>query len=654
MSSNAITSQSHQLLQSYFGFEAFRPGQLDVIENILGGQSAAAIFPTGSGKSICYQLPAIALPHLTLVVSPLLALMQDQLAFLKQKGISAASIDSTQSREQANEIMRGIRSGQIKILMISVERLNNERFRQFISEIPLSLLVVDEAHCISEWGHNFRPDYLKLPRYRQELNIPQTLLLTATATPKVIEDMGDKFGIAKENVSLTGFYRANLHLAVQGVKTLDKLDTLCHWLQPRQGLSGIIYVTLQKTAEQVAEHLRSRNIPAIAYHAGMNSDVRSKIQDDFMSGRQQLIVATIAFGMGIDKSDIRYVVHYDLPKSVENYAQEIGRAGRDGGDSDCLVLANGDNLSTLENFVYGDTPESSAIAIVLDEILKAAHSQSGNKGREWEVVLNSLSGQSNIRPLSLKTLLVYLELFNVIKPTYSYFAEYKYKLLKGEEEILAGFNGERRDFVQAIFNSSDKAKIWFSINFDRLHQDYASDRQRVLKAINYLDEKGMIELQSKQMTQVYDILDPNFSAQSLQTSLFERFSQKERSEIERINHLVAFFTSDSCLSQQLAHYFADRNMTAACGTCSVCLGQLAVLPPQPYLRPLGELDFNALTQSGISKLDKACSPVLLSRFLCGLTTPIFTRLKMRACKGHASLEKYPFGEVKLWVESNLT
>lgn len=653
MSSNAITSQSHHLLQSYFGFEAFRPGQQDVINAILNGQSAAAIFPTGSGKSICYQLPAIALPHLTLVVSPLLALMQDQLAFLKLKGISAASIDSTQSREQANEIMRGIRSGQIKILMISVERLNNERFRQFISEIPLSLLVVDEAHCISEWGHNFRPDYLKLPRYRQELNIPQTLLLTATATPKVIEDMGDKFGIAKENISLTGFYRANLHLAVQGVKTADKLDTLCHWLQPRQGLSGIIYVTLQKTAEQVAEQLSRRNIPAIAYHAGMNSDVRSKIQNDFMSGRQQLIVATIAFGMGIDKSDIRYVVHYDLPKSIENYAQEIGRAGRDGGDSDCLVLANGDNLSTLENFVYGDTPESSAIAIVLDEILKASHSQSGHKGREWEVVLNSLSGQSNIRPLSLKTLLVYLELFNVIKPTYSYFAEYKYKLLKGEAEILAGFNGERRDFVQAIFNSSDKAKIWFSINFDRLQQDYASDRQRVLKAINYLDEKGMIELQSKQMTQVYDILDPNFSVQSLQSSLFERFSQKEHSEIERINHLVSFFTSNLCLSQQLAHYFADRKMTAACGTCSVCQGQLAVLPPQPYLTPLAELDFNGLTQAGINKLDKACSPVLLSRFLCGLTTPIFTRLKMRACTGHACLEKYPFGAVKLWVESNL-
>ncbi|MEI6858946.1 MAG: ATP-dependent DNA helicase RecQ [Shewanella sp.] len=652
MSSHTVNFEPHRLLQSYFGFDSFRPGQLDVINTILNGQSAAAIFPTGSGKSICYQLPAIVLPHLTLVVSPLLALMQDQLAFLRQKGISAASIDSTQSREQANQVMSGIRSGQVKILMISVERLNNERFRQFISEVPLSLLVVDEAHCISEWGHNFRPDYLKLPRYRHQLKIPQTLLLTATATPKVIKDMGDKFGI--DNVSLTGFYRANLRLAVQGVKSLDKLDTLCQWLQPRQGQSGIIYVTLQHTAEQVAEQLRSRNIPAIAYHAGMNSDVRSKIQDDFMSSRQQLIVATIAFGMGIDKSNIRYVVHYDLPKSIENYAQEIGRAGRDGANSDCLVLANSDNLNTLENFVYGDTPESSAIAVVLDEINKAIHSPSNSKGQQWEVVLNSLSGQSNIRPLSLKTLLVYLELFNVIKPTYSYFAEYKYKLLKSEAEILAVFNGERRDFVQAIFNHSDKAKIWFSVNFERLHQHYSSDRQRVLKAINYLDEKGMIELQTKQMTQVYDILDPRFSTEKLQFSLFERFSQKERSEIERISHLVAFFTSDACLSQQLAHYFADMNMTAPCGTCSVCLGEQAILPPPPFLYPLNELDFNALTTLAIIKLDKACSSVLLSRFLCGLTTPIFTRLKMRACHGHGSLEKYPFAEVKLWVESNLT
>ena len=197
-----------QTLKQYFGFEALRAGQTQVIQHVLSGQSATAIFPTGAGKSLCYQLPALHLPHLTLVISPLLALIKDQLEFLRSKGIAAASIDSTQDRDRTQRIMQQARSGQLKILMISVERLKNERFRQFISQVPISMLVVDEAHCISEWGHNFRPDYLKLPYYRDQLNIPQVLLLTATATPQVIEDMRQKFNIDKGAITVTGFYIA--------------------------------------------------------------------------------------------------------------------------------------------------------------------------------------------------------------------------------------------------------------------------------------------------------------------------------------------------------------------------------------------------------------------------------------------------------------
>ncbi|MEF1230636.1 ATP-dependent DNA helicase RecQ, partial [Vibrio fortis] len=204
-----------QKLKQVFGFDSLRHGQKQVIDNVLAGQSAAAIFPTGSGKSLCYQLPALELPHLTLVISPLLALMKDQLSFLHSKGIAAAAIESSQDRQTTQQVMQSVRNGETKILMISVERLKNERFRQFISQVPISLLVVDEAHCISEWGHNFRPDYLKLPHYQKQLNIPQVLLLTATATTGVIQDMQTKFNIAPESVVVTGFYRKNLDLAIQ-------------------------------------------------------------------------------------------------------------------------------------------------------------------------------------------------------------------------------------------------------------------------------------------------------------------------------------------------------------------------------------------------------------------------------------------------------
>ncbi|OUS31343.1 recombinase RecQ [Thalassotalea sp. 42_200_T64] len=640
-----MTISAQQLLQSHFGFSQFRQGQQQVVETILSGQSAAAIFPTGSGKSLCYQLPAIALPNLTLVISPLLALMQDQLEFLNAKGIAAASIDSMQSKEQAQQMMRGVRSGQIKILMISVERLNNERFRQFLSQIPISLLVVDEAHCISEWGHNFRPDYLKLPKYQQQFNIQQTLLLTATATEKVITDMGEKFHIASQNIVLTGFYRPNLNLNVQGINQSDKDSYLAQWLSDKTDQSGIVYVTLQQTAEQVARSLSARGISATAYHAGMDSDSRQNIQKNFMNGNINIIVATIAFGMGIDKSNIRFVVHYDLPKSIENYAQEIGRAGRDGGSSECLVLANYDNLNVLENFIYGDTPEASAINEVVNEIIEQAKQNRG----QWEVVLNSLSAQSNIRLLSLKTLLVYLELAGLIKPAYSYFAEYKFKLKCTETELIHRFEGERQSFVKALFSSSDKARIWYGINFDSLQQQYPSDRSRVIAAIEYFAEKDLIELQTKQMTEVFQVNLNIIDLAGLTSNMFTRFASKEQSEIQRIAHLLAFFASNTCLSQQLANYFADFQLEQPCGHCTVCYGHVAQLPPVPALKPIEEFDFTQHTQDIITKLGPHASITLVSRFLCGLTTPIFTKLRVRKLTGFAMFEHYRFQQIKNWV-----
>ncbi len=393
----------------------------------------------------------------------------------------------------------------------------------------------------------------------------------------------------------------------------------------------------------------------------MTNEQRQFIQQQFMAGSLGIIVATIAFGMGIDKSDIRFVAHFDLPKSIENYAQEIGRAGRDGESSDCLVLANGDNLNVLENFVYGDTPELQAINYVLNEIAQSVSHVSTNSTiqtttqgpGQWEVVLNSLSTQSNIRLLSLKTLLVYLEIFEVIKPVYSYFAEYKFKFLQPKEQVIDRFQGERQDFVKAIIDSSDMARTWGTVNFDQLNQSYPSDRSRALTALGYLDEQGMIELQTKQMTQVYQVLKPNLDIDELGASLYERFCSKEQSEINRIHQLVAFFTGDKCLSRQLAQYFADSQLQADCGHCSVCAGYPARLPELPPLTPLDKYNFEEVTSSIRVKLADSATSVLISRFLCGLTTPIFTRLKARSLTGFALLDKYRFAEVKAWVETHL-
>ena len=641
-----------QSLAEVFGFQQLRAGQQQVIEAVLDGRSAAAIFPTGSGKSLCYQLPALHLPYLTLVVSPLLALMQDQLAFLARHGISAASIDSAQSREQAAEVMNRARSGALKILMISVERLKNERFRNFIAQVPISLLVVDEAHCISEWGHNFRPDYLKLPDYQRQFAIPQVLLLTATATPQVVADMQRKFAIAADDVVTTGFYRANLNLLVEPVSGADKRRRLVEWLVARLGQPSIVYVTQQKSAEQVAEHLSRQGVPASAYHAGMAHEAREAIQRQFMAGRINCIVATIAFGMGIDKRDIRNVVHFDLPKSIENYSQEIGRAGRDGLASDCLVLANRDSLSLLENFVYGDTPELEGIRQVLDEL------QTAGQDGQWELMLGALSERSNIRPLPLKTLLVQLELRGIIAARYAYFAEYRFKYLIEPADLLARFDGERRRFVEALVASASRARTWCTLDFEALYRQHQAERSRVVKALEYFQEQGWIELESKQMTEVYALLEAGFDAPALSAELHRYFRLQEGSEIARIHAMLGLFESEQCLAWRLAVYFGDARAPQRCGHCSVCQGHIARLPPPPALPALAGRDLQGLCGDFIERHRQARGEApgaeCLTRFLCGVSAPVLTRLKARSLPGFAALEAYPYAAVRDWTLAQLS
>jgi ATP-dependent DNA helicase RecQ len=275
--------------------------------------------------------------------------------------IPAARLDSTLSRDEYNAILERAKSGSLKILMISVERFKNERFRYHLEKMKISLMAIDEAHCISEWGHNFRPEYMKLPDYRKDFNIPQVLLLTATATTEVIQDMRDKFEILDKNVTITGFYRKNLYLQVSSVTESEKKNYLFNQVCQNPETPTIVYVTLQKTAYEVANFLLSKGIGAASYHAGMKNDERERVQDSFIRGELNCIVATIAFGMGIDKKDIRRIFHYDLPKTIENYSQEIGRSGRDGENSFCEVLANRDTINILENFVYGYTPEKHSV-----------------------------------------------------------------------------------------------------------------------------------------------------------------------------------------------------------------------------------------------------------------------------------------------------
>jgi ATP-dependent DNA helicase RecQ len=630
-------------LQKYFGFNSFLKGQEEVIRKVLDHQSAAAIFPTGAGKSLCYQLPAMILPGMTLVVSPLLSLMKDQLDFLLANNIPSARLDSTLAKNEYNAILERAKKGELKILMISVERFKNERFRSHLGKMDVSLLVVDEAHCISEWGHNFRPEYLKLPDYQKEFKMGQTLLLTATATMRVLDDMCAKFNISKENVCVTGFYRDNLFLQITPTVASQKKNRLLQRILEASQASTIVYVTLQKTAEDVAEFLCTNNINAYPYHAGMENEKREEIQNRFMEGTLTCIVATIAFGMGIDKRDIRRIIHYDLPKSIENYSQEIGRSGRDGRPALCEVLANSDNVHILENFIYGDTPEKRSIFELL-RIIKEID------GFIWEIKTVKLSNDLNIRILPLKTLLVYLAMEKIIRPKLTYFEEYSFKYHTEPSDIINRFEGERRQFVTAIINHCHTRKIWTDVDIQGILKNFDADRQRILAALEYFAEKGWIELQSRQAMEVYDILTQAFDLEAMTEKMYALFKRKEKLEIQRIHQMVDFFESDLCISKQLAGYFGEHLEKERCGHCSFCKKGKAVLPSTSERRPLSDFKFDAVTAEFTEAVGEQFTEANLTKFLCGIYTPVFSKLKIKKLPNFGILENYPYLEVRNWIK----
>lgn len=339
MNSGTPTVTPLQISKTYFGYDSFREGQTEIIDTILSGRDALAIMPTGAGKSLCYQVPALLLPGITLVVSPLISLMQDQVKSLNEAGIHAAYINSSLTEGQINKALSFAARGVYKIIYVAPERLETASFLSFALHTPISMVTVDEAHCISQWGQDFRPSYLKIIDFVEQLpGNPIISAFTATATEVVKNDIARILKLKNPNIVVTGFDRENLYYQVEHLTGKQKDIFIQNYIETHPNESGIIYCATRKNVDTLYEKLLKQGVSVTRYHAGMSNDIRKKSQDDFIYDRAQVVIATNAFGMGIDKSNVRFVIHYNMPQSMENYYQEAGRAGRDGEPAKCILL----------------------------------------------------------------------------------------------------------------------------------------------------------------------------------------------------------------------------------------------------------------------------------------------------------------------------
>ena len=671
-------------LSGVFGLPSFRPGQDRVVGALLADppRNALAVFPTGGGKSLCYQLPAVVLGEagegVVLVVSPLISLMNDQVLYLTSRGVSAARLDSSLSREEARAVEASFLDGSLRLLYVSPERFNNERFLAILRRARISLFAVDEAHCISEWGHAFRPDYLKLARTAGELGVPRVLALTATATPNVQRDVCSAFGIAEGDATVTGFYRPNLNLLTTPVSAEERdrllLSRLAHPKRPPG--TTIVYVTLQHTAERVAKMLEGAGHEAYAYHAGMDPEERTRVQKAWTAGDRAIVVATIAFGMGIDKADVRYVYHYNLPKSLESWSQEIGRAGRDGKPSVVEVLACADDVPSLENFAYGDTPTRSSVRTLVREILSL--------GERFTVSLYDLSVRHDIRQNVLKTLLTYLELDGVLRAGTPVYAEYRLRSLvdreddskggdatRGARAVVAAAQKARQGgakggpdpaFVTQIFQAAGTGAVWHTLEPDGAAVTLGVKREELVRAIGDLEALGFVEVRASRVrnsfSQVSGANGPGartLDEEEICGSLLRRLKVREKGEIARVARVLALVEEGGCQVNALAaHFGQDRE--APCGHCTSCrapkpLGAERRLPPPSRDPGAAEREFvegslgETVEALAAEHPEALAEPRQRARFLCGVTSPATTRLKLNRHPLFGALREDRFGRV---------
>jgi len=628
-------------LRDIFGFSDLRAGQAEVVASLMEGRSALAIFPTGGGKSLCYQLPAVLLDGTALVVSPLLALMKDQVDGLIAKGVAAARLDSTLSADHYSETLSQLKQGELKLLYVSPEKLANTEFRKSLKGVNISLIAVDEAHCISEWGHNFRPDYLKLTTIFRKLRVSRILALTATATPKVETEIRRQFRIAKKDVVKLSFHRTNLDLRITPCSRDNRksilLEKVSNCAKP-----AIIYVTRQETAEEIATFLTKQKLNARTYHAGLRSDLRREIQEEFMCGEIEIVVATIAFGMGVDKSDIRAVFHYNLPKSLEGYTQEIGRSGRDGQPAICDLLACADDQTVLENFIFSDIPSERSVRNLLERVLRL--------GEIFDVSIYELASTCDIRQTVIETIFTYLEMDGILEVGGKSFDTYRLKLLRPLGALLAGRKSKERKLLEQLFAPMDAEWKWLSVKIPEVASGLGIPPDTLRELISELENGGDIALKKSGWRQAYRLKKIDTDPKSISAAMAEKLQERETRELARLDQVLALAQTKRCLTQTLLAHFGEK-MDEPCGHCDRCREIAPVKLKRTKPRKISTSEHAQILSLLEEKHAALGTPRQLARFLCGMSSPASMRARLYRNDSYGLLSDLPFAEVEIFAES---
>jgi ATP-dependent DNA helicase RecQ len=593
--------QIFQLLKHHFNYSSLRPGQEQAIRSVLGGKDTLVIMPTGGGKSMCFQLPALALPGVALIVSPLIALMKDQVDGLVARGVPAAYINSSISPREAGERISAAERGELKMLYIAPERFSNAEFSSTLKNLKINLFAVDEAHCISQWGHDFRPSYARLKHAIEACGRPPVIALTATATPEVKEDIMEQLGMKNCERVITGFARPNLQFAAAQAVEAQKIEIIKDVAKSMPGGSGIIYSGTRSKADEIVESLLSAGLSATAYHAGMDGDDRKWAQDNFLSGKTKIVVATNAFGLGVDKRDVRFVIHNDMPGTVEAYYQEAGRAGRDGQPSLCLLLYNSRDRHLREFFIKGDNPSPEMVR----EIYGVLTSFESDVVLTTYEQLRQMCG-SDAPEMAVGTAVKILERFGYVGRSREKNGNAFLKLLN-EISTITGLIPARaktqREVWERIYSYyGDKLYNGIDFAIDEFLLAMGGSREQLARVIRKSSDDGFVEYRPPFRGTEIRILNrvpPNLLAID-----FSELKKKLSRAYDKLDLMEGYVFAEECRQKYILKYFGDESVTS-CGMCDFCVGgekneikKKTARKPEyagaKYFKPRADVDFSTV------------------------------------------------------------